>query len=55
MKSLYQEKINKDDKKHMKMLYDIWFHFFNDDKDINDIDKKWRKINNFNIILIKYS
>ena len=52
LKSLYQEKINKDDKKHMKMLYDIWFHFFKDEKDIHDIDKKWRKINNFNIILI---
>ena len=26
------------------MLYDIWLHFFSDDKDIQDIDKKWRKL-----------
>lgn len=43
LKSLYEEKINKDDKNHMKMLYDIWFHYFPNIKDIQDIDKKWRK------------
>ena len=26
------------------MLYDIWFHFNPNDKDIHDIDKKWRKL-----------
>lgn len=43
LKHLYEEKINKDNKNHMKMLYDIWLHYFPNDKDIQDIDKKWRK------------
>ena len=26
------------------MLFDIWLHFFPKDKDILDIDQKWRKL-----------
>ena len=39
---------------HMKMLFDIWFHFFPNDKNIDEIDKKWRKlkINLFHFINI---
>ena len=44
LKTFYGTKINKDNKIHMKMLYDIWFHFNPNDKDIHDIDKKWRKL-----------
>ena len=46
LKTLYGTKINKDNKIHMKMLFDIWSHFFPNDKDIQNIDKKWRKFNN---------
>lgn len=52
MKDLYEEKINKDNKAHMKMLYDIWFHHYPNDKDIQDIDKKWRKWNILNNFII---
>ena len=44
LKALYLTKINKDNKNHMKMLFDIWLHFFPKDKDILDIDQKWRKL-----------
>ena len=44
LKTLYGTKINKDNKNHIKMLFDIWLHFFPKDKDILDIDKKWRKL-----------
>ena len=44
LKMLYGTKINKDNKNHIKMLFDIWLHFFPKDKDILDIDKKWRKL-----------
>jgi hypothetical protein len=43
LKKLYTEKIDKDNKQQMKMLYDIWSHHFPNDKNIQDIDKKWRK------------
>ena len=42
LKSFYEEKINKNNKTHMKMLYDIYFHFKKNDKTIEDIDQKWR-------------
>lgn len=45
LKKLYTEKINKNNKEHMKMLYDIWSRHFPKDKNIQDIDKKWRKFN----------
>ena len=31
----------------MKMLYDIWFKYNPNDKDIQDIDRKWRKLYTF--------
>ena len=43
LKKLYEEKIDKNNKQQMKMLYDIWFHYFPNVRDIQDIDKKWRK------------
>lgn len=43
LKKLYEEKINKDNKQQMKLLFDIWYHYFPNDKSIQDIDKKWRK------------
>ena len=42
--SLYQEKINKDNTSHMNMLYDIYSHFNNNDKNIKEVDKKWCKL-----------
>lgn len=42
--SLYQEKINKDNSSHMNMLYDIYSHFNNNDKNIKEVDKKWCKL-----------
>ena len=27
------------------MLYDVYFHFKKEDKEIEDIDKKWRNSN----------
>ena len=44
LQTLYGTKIDKDNKNHMKMLFDIWLHFFPKDKDILDIDQKWRKL-----------
>ena len=49
LSSFYQEKINKDDSSHMKMLYDIYYHFNKNDQEIKEIDKKWRML-----ILFKY-
>lgn len=43
LSNLYEAKINKDNPQHMKMLYDIYFHFFPYDKKINAKDKKWSK------------
>lgn len=43
LSSLYEEKINKNNKEHMKMLVDIWRHFNPKDPKINEIDEKWRK------------
>ena len=40
----YEEKINKDNISHMKMLYDIYYHFNINDKNIKEIDQKWRMI-----------
>jgi hypothetical protein len=41
---LYEEKIDKNNRQHMKMLYDIWAHFNKNDLNINSIDKKWGKL-----------
>ena len=43
LQSLYLEKINKNNTDHMNMLYSIYSHFNNDDKNINDVDEKWCK------------
>ena len=37
------------------MLFDIWLHFFPNDKDIHEIDKKWRKLKDKFILFHKYS
>ena len=52
--SLYQEKINKDNTSHMNMLYDIYSHFNNNDRNIEEIDEKWCKINNIYILILQY-
>ena len=59
LSSFYEEKINKDNKSHMNMLYDIWSHFNENDTNIKDIDDKWRKykyINNifYNIVKVGF-
>jgi len=55
LKTLYGTKINKDNKIHMKMLFDIWLHFFPNDEDIHEIDKKWRKLKINFFLFHKYS
>ena len=40
---LYEQKINKNDKNHLKMLFDIWNRFFKNDPNIREIDSKWSK------------
>jgi DNA-directed RNA polymerase subunit F len=47
LKALYEAKIINTNKEHMKMLYDIWFKYNPNDKDIQDIDRKWRKLYTF--------
>ena len=41
---LYEEKIDKNNRQHMQMLYDIWARFNKNDLNINSIDKKWGKL-----------
>ena len=52
LQTLYGTKIDKDNNNHMKMLYDFWFHYFPNDKDIKDIDKKWRKLKIIILLII---
>ena len=40
---LYEQKINKNDKSHLKMLFDIWNRFVKNDPNIREIDSKWSK------------
>jgi hypothetical protein len=40
---LYEQKIDKNNKNHLKMLFDIWSHFNSNDHNIRDIDQKWSK------------
>ena len=40
---LYEQKINKNDKNHLKMLFDIWNRFVKNDPNIREIDTKWSK------------
>ena len=40
---LIEQKIDKNNENHIKMLYDIWQRFNNNDKNINLIDNKWSK------------
>jgi len=37
------------------MLFDIWLHFFPNDEDIHEIDKKWRKLKINFFLFHKYS
>jgi len=43
LQSLYLEKIDKNNTEHMNMLYSIYSHFNNNDKNINYVDEKWCK------------
>ena len=47
LSTLYGEKINKNNINHMNMLYDIYSHFNKNDRNIKEIDQKWRKIKIF--------
>ena len=49
--SLYEEKIDKNNRQHMGMLYEIWIRFNRNDRNINLIDKKWSKKNNLKLKL----
>ena len=40
---LYEQKIDKSNKNHLKMLFDIWNRFFKNDPNIKEIDQKWSK------------
>ena len=40
---LYEQKIDKNNKDHLKMLFDIWNRFFKNDPNIKEIDQKWSK------------
>ena len=42
---LYEEKIDRNNQQHMKMLFDIWLRFNKNDRNIKPIDKKWSKKN----------
>ena len=41
--SLYEEKIDINNKQHIGMLFDIWLRFNKNDRNINLVDKKWSK------------
>ena len=49
---LYEQKIDRNDKNHLQMLFDIWNRFIKNDHNINIIDQKWSK--NIKILLYKY-
>ena len=40
---LYEEKIDKNNNNHIKMLFDIWTKFNKNDFNIKLIDQKWSK------------
>ena len=44
-------KIDLKEKKKKKMLFDIWKHFNPNDQEIEEIDEKWCKNKNNNIII----
>ena len=39
----YEEKIDKNNQNHIKMLFDIWTRFNPNDYNIKLIDQKWSK------------
>lgn len=41
---LYEEKIDKNNPQHMRMLFEIWVRFNPNDRNINAVDKKWSKL-----------
>ena len=47
--TLYEEQIDKNNRQHMNMLYDIWLRFNKYDRNIMPIDKKWSKYTKNNI------
>ena len=51
---LYEEKIDKNNRLHMGMLFDIWLRFNPNDRNINLVDKKWSKLNIINNYIIFY-
>ena len=51
---LYEEKIDKNNRLHMGMLFDIWLRFNPNDRNISLVDKKWSKLNIINNYLIFY-
>ena len=40
---LYEQKIDKNNKTHLQMLFDIWLKFSPNDRNITEIDQKWSK------------
>lgn len=40
---LYEQKIDKNNKNHIKMLFDIWRRFNKYDQNIKEVDQKWSK------------
>ena len=40
---LYEQKIDKNNKNHIKMLFDIWHRFNKYDQNIKEVDQKWSK------------
>jgi hypothetical protein len=47
---LYKDKIDINNREHSQMLYEIFYHFKPEEKNIKEIDQRWRK--NFFIIYI---
>ena len=50
---LYEQKIDKNNIEHIKMLFDIWKRFNKNDYNINIIDQKWSKYINLLFIQLK--
>ena len=50
---LYEQKIDKNNNEHLKMLFDIWKRFNKNDYNINIIDQKWSKYINLLFIQLK--
>ena len=51
MAELYKDKIDINNREHSQMLYDIFYHFKPEEKNIKEIDQRWR--NNFLTFIYK--